>query len=72
MKREIIAMRASGVPLSEIEHVLSSSKLQGFPVVKSASDATVVGYIRRAELRFASGAFLRSSMLKTSADPKPR
>ena len=57
MKREIIAMKASGVALSEIEHILSSSPLQGFPVVKSGSDSTVVGYIRRAELRFASGAF---------------
>lgn len=55
MKREIITMKASGMPLEEIEAILASSTLQGFPVVKSPIDSTVVGYIRRAELRFAAG-----------------
>lgn len=74
MKREIITMKASGMPLEEIEAILASSTLQGFPVVKSPIDTTVVGYIRRAELRFAAGgcSFVEAVSGCATTDPAQR
>lgn len=90
MKKDIVTMKASGMPLGEIgpslslarfvpslvrltmspslpiaEDILLSTNVQGFPVVRNEHDTTVLGYIRRAELRFAVG---QSSV---SAFPSP-
>lgn len=37
------------------EEILQSTSFQGFPVVRSESDQTILGYIRKTELRFALG-----------------
>lgn len=59
-------MVASGMPLSVIGgcclmtqlmigEIVQSTNYQGFPVVKSTTDKTVIGFIRKNELRYALG-----------------
>lgn len=40
-----------------IEEILQSTNYQGFPVVRSEDDATILGMIRKTELRYALGPF---------------
>ncbi|CDZ97087.1 voltage-gated chloride channel [Phaffia rhodozyma] len=53
MKKDIITMRGDGMTWAEIDDIMENTSVQGFPVVRNEDDNTLLGYIRRAELRFA-------------------
>ncbi|WFD29995.1 glycerol ethanol, ferric requiring protein [Malassezia sp. CBS 17886] len=46
---------AEGMPLDAVQERLTSGTYKGFPVVRSAADATLVGYAARNDLRCALG-----------------
>ncbi|KAL2754378.1 hypothetical protein ACRALDRAFT_2138849 [Sodiomyces alcalophilus JCM 7366] len=53
MKGDVVSLPASGVPLGEVERLLSRHKYQGFPIIEDTSSKTLVGYIGRTELQYA-------------------
>lgn len=55
MKREIIVIHADGMKVEEIEEILQSTDYRGFPVVRNEDDRTILGFIRKSELRHALG-----------------
>ncbi|OCF36089.1 chloride channel, other eukaryote [Kwoniella heveanensis BCC8398] len=67
MKRDIIALSASGIPLQQIAEIVQSTTYQGFPVVKSDSDRTIVGFVRKNELRYAVDKARRTRNLSPNA-----
>lgn len=46
-------LHASGMPLRDVEARLAHGSYKGFPVVQSADDATLLGYVARTDLRLA-------------------
>ncbi|GHJ89162.1 hypothetical protein NliqN6_5564 [Naganishia liquefaciens] len=52
MKRDLIVVYADGMPVPQLEEILQSTDYRGFPVVKSQTDPTVLGFIRKTELRY--------------------
>ncbi|KAJ9101050.1 hypothetical protein QFC21_003268 [Naganishia friedmannii] len=52
MKRDLVVIYADGMLVPQLDEMLQSTDYRGFPVVKSHSDATVLGFIRKTELRF--------------------
>lgn len=57
MKRDLVVIFADGMDVPHLEEILQSTDYRGFPVVKSQTDATVLGFIRKTELRFSLGKF---------------
>jgi hypothetical protein len=55
MKRDLVVIYADGMDVPHLEEILQSTDYRGFPVVKSQADATVLGFIRKTELRFSLG-----------------
>lgn len=55
MKRDLVVIHADGMLVPNLEEILQSTDYRGFPVVKSQTDATVLGFIRKTELRFSLG-----------------
>lgn len=55
MKRDLVVIHADGMPVSHLEEILQSTDYRGFPVVKGQTDATVLGFILKTELRFSLG-----------------
>jgi hypothetical protein len=55
MKRDIVVIHADGMLVPHLEEILQSTDYRGFPVVKSQTDATVLGFMRKTELRFSLG-----------------
>lgn len=55
MKKDLVFMVASGVPLQRISEIVQSTNYQGFPVVRSYEDRTIIGFVRKTELRYALG-----------------
>lgn len=55
MKRDLVVIHADGMPVPHLEEILQSTDYRGFPVVKSQTDATVLGFILKTELRFSLG-----------------
>ncbi|RSH90660.1 glycerol ethanol, ferric requiring protein [Saitozyma podzolica] len=53
MKKDLAVMFASGVPLQTISEIVQSTNYQGFPVVRSEEDRTIIGFVRKSELRYA-------------------
>ncbi|WVQ76251.1 hypothetical protein IAR50_005916 [Cryptococcus sp. DSM 104548] len=53
MKRDLVIMEATGVPLQRVAEIVQDTRYQGFPVVRSDVDRTIVGFVRTDELRFA-------------------
>ncbi|KAG1861551.1 chloride channel [Suillus subalutaceus] len=52
MKKDIDILFASGMLVSDIEQLLASTNVKGFPIVASESSQTLVGYMGRTELRY--------------------
>ncbi|WWC97131.1 hypothetical protein V866_004009 [Kwoniella sp. B9012] len=67
MKKDIIVMAATGVPLQQIGEMVQSTSYQGFPVVKSESDRTIIGFVRKNELRYALDKARRTRNLSSNA-----
>jgi hypothetical protein len=55
MKKDLVLMTATGVPLERIREIVQSTNYQGFPVVRSDEDKTIIGFVRKTELRYALG-----------------
>ncbi|GAM90159.1 hypothetical protein ANO11243_081990 [Dothideomycetidae sp. 11243] len=53
MSGDLAVLVASGMELSQVEDLLESSHVQGFPIVEDQTSNVLVGYIGRTELRFA-------------------
>jgi len=53
MKRNVLAIPAVGLRLSELESRYVSSPFRGFPVIQSRKDYTLLGYITRSDIRWA-------------------
>jgi len=78
MRKDIITMYASGMPLATIGEIVQSTNYQGFPVIKSESDATIIGFVPKNELRYAFGETIECSYCspandfrQSSTDAKP-
>jgi len=67
MKKDIVMMTASGMPLQEISEIVQSTNYQGFPVVRGEEDRTIVGFVRKAELRYALDKAMRTRVLSPNA-----
>ncbi|WRT63642.1 uncharacterized protein IL334_000565 [Kwoniella shivajii] len=67
MKKDIVVMVATGVPLQQIGEMVQSTSYQGFPVVKSESDRTIIGFVRKNELRYALDKARRTRNLSPNA-----
>ncbi|KAG2148738.1 chloride channel [Suillus bovinus] len=52
MKKDLDILFASGMLVSDIERLLASTNVKGFPIVASESSQTLVGYMGRTELRY--------------------
>lgn len=52
MKKDLNILFASGMPVSDVEQLLASTNVKGFPIVASESSQTLVGYMGRTELRY--------------------
>ncbi|TFK66499.1 hypothetical protein BDN72DRAFT_145044 [Pluteus cervinus] len=52
MRRDINTLTMSGMTVSDVENILSTTNVKGFPIVTSESSPTLFGYIGRTELRF--------------------
>lgn len=55
MKREIVVIYADGMSVQGVDEILQSTDYRGFPVVRNESDRTILGFIRKTELRYALG-----------------
>ncbi|WVR03435.1 hypothetical protein IAU60_000426 [Kwoniella sp. DSM 27419] len=67
MKKDIVSMAATGVPLQQIAEMVQSTNYQGFPVVKSESDQTILGFVRKNKLRYALDKARRTRNLAINA-----
>ncbi|ORX33602.1 voltage-gated chloride channel [Kockovaella imperatae] len=67
MKKDLTFMPASGVPLQKISEIVQGTSYQGFPVVRSETDRTVVGFVRKTELRYAVDRAMRTRHLSNNA-----
>lgn len=55
MKRDLTVVYADGMLVPHLEEILQSTDYRGFPVVKSPTDPTVLGFMRKTELRLSIG-----------------
>lgn len=55
MQKELYTMSITGMTLREVEEKLEQTDVQGFPIVSTDSQRTLMGYIGRTELRYAIG-----------------
>ncbi|GAA5876803.1 hypothetical protein JCM16303_006290 [Sporobolomyces ruberrimus] len=53
MRKDIVFLPSKGMSLDELQRLLGSTKCQGFPVVKSRNDLTLLGDISRKDLKIA-------------------
>ncbi|GAA5908388.1 hypothetical protein JCM8208_006179 [Rhodotorula glutinis] len=53
MRRKLVCLPSQGMTLDELQQLLGSNKYQGFPVVKSRKDPTLLGDISRRDLKVA-------------------
>ncbi|RXK39132.1 chloride channel, other eukaryote [Tremella mesenterica] len=67
MRKDLVVMYASGMPLSAIGEIVQSTNYQGFPVVRSEEDRTIIGFARKTELRFALEKATRTRNLSVNA-----
>lgn len=67
MRNDLVVIPSTGLPLSELQRLVQGSAFQGFPVVASPTDATIIGFIPKTELRFALDRARRSYQLSPEA-----
>lgn len=59
MKRELDTLPVSGT-IEDVERLLNSTAVKGFPIVKNETHESLVGYIGRREVRYVIGTFFES------------
>jgi predicted transcriptional regulator len=59
MKRDLHTLPVSGT-VQDVEMLLSSTAVNGFPIVTDDARQTLVGYIGRREVRYVIGMFLKT------------
>ncbi|KAF2771539.1 chloride channel protein [Teratosphaeria nubilosa] len=73
-----VALVATGLTIKEAEKTIATTKYQGFPIIDSAEDNTLLGYIGRTELRYALDRARRETQVHPNArctflpSPHPR
>lgn len=67
MLSDVTTLPSTGIRLTEVERILSSSFYQGFPIVESTHSKTLIGYIGRTELRYAIDRAKRGSYVPSHA-----
>lgn len=60
-------MPSTGIPLQQVSELVQSTDFQGFPVVKSPTDRTIIGFVRKNELRYALDRARRTRQLSNDA-----
>ena len=55
MRTDLHTLPVSGITVREIEDVLASTAVQGYPIVSNDGQNILMGYIGRAELRYVLG-----------------
>ena len=63
MKRDLHTLPVSGT-IQDVETLLNSTAVNGFPIVTNDARQTLVGYIGRREVRYVIGMFLITLVLK--------
>ena len=58
MKKDLHVLLVSGMRIHDLEEMLSSTAVKGFPIIYSESLRTLMGYIGRTELHYVLGEFL--------------
>ncbi|EJT47429.1 voltage-gated chloride channel [Trichosporon asahii var. asahii CBS 2479] len=73
MRKDLVVIPSTGLPLSELQRLVQGSSFQGFPVVATETDRTIIGFIPKNELRFALDRVRRSYALSpdTYVDETP-
>lgn len=61
MKNDLHVLPVSGMRIHNLEEILSSTTVKGFPIIHSELQRTLVGYIGRTELRYVLGKFFQLS-----------
>lgn len=67
MRKDLVVIPSTGLPVSELQRLVQSSSFQGFPVVATEADRTIIGFIPKTELRFALDRARRSYNLSPDA-----
>lgn len=67
MRKDLVVIPSTGLPLSELQRLVQGSSFQGFPVVATETDRTIIGFIPKTELRFALDRARRSYSLSPDA-----
>ena len=67
MKKDIVMMYASGMPLQSISEIVQSTSYQGFPVVRTESDHTVIGFVSKADMRYVVDKAMRTRNISRDA-----
>lgn len=53
MKKDVVTIPATGLSLHQLGELVQSTSYQGFPLVRSPTDLTIMGFIRKNDLRYA-------------------
>lgn len=64
--QELFVLPASGMTVDELEELLQTTDVKGFPVVNSVQDMMLIGYAGRAELRYALDEARRQPLINGS------
>lgn len=67
MRKDLTVMPADGLSLAELSEIVQSTEYQGYPVVRSATDRTVKGFIGKNDLRYALDRARRNYKLSPDA-----
>lgn len=67
MRKDLVVMPADGISLAELSEIVQSTDYQGYPVVRSATNRTIVGFIRKNDLRYALDRARRNYSLSPEA-----
>ncbi|EJD52833.1 hypothetical protein AURDEDRAFT_111372 [Auricularia subglabra TFB-10046 SS5] len=55
MRKDLLTLPARGMTAEELEKFLDNATVQGFPIVSTDANRTLLGYIERQELRYVLG-----------------
>lgn len=67
MTTSVTPLPAHGLTLSDLEHILTENKFQGYPIVEDLQNRVLVGYIGRTELRYAIGRMRKEGAVSRDA-----
>ncbi|KAM0755906.1 hypothetical protein T439DRAFT_320603 [Meredithblackwellia eburnea MCA 4105] len=67
MRRNVVFLPSSGMNLAELESLLEKTTYQGFPIVRSKTDTTLLGDISRSDLKIAIDKAERENLVSPDA-----